>query len=80
MLPKRMAVGIKEGTKHRAAFDAFNSGLEALRCDEVKRWKQMVDDWEAKQHTDPADKSECPFEVAEEGKWLSFGCCGWFRG
>ncbi|KAJ7611265.1 hypothetical protein FB45DRAFT_1119943 [Roridomyces roridus] len=70
VLPKRLAVSIKEGLKHRAAFDAFNSGLEAIRPEEVKAWKMSVLEWEARQHTDPGDKSECPFEVVDEVKTL----------
>ncbi|KAJ7604088.1 hypothetical protein FB45DRAFT_983874 [Roridomyces roridus] len=67
VLPNRLAVSIKEGSKHRAAFTAFNSGLEALRPEDVRRWREMVIAWESTQHTDPSDDAPCPFEVAEEG-------------
>ncbi|KAJ7823362.1 hypothetical protein B0H13DRAFT_1919668 [Mycena leptocephala] len=53
VLLKRLAVSIKEGTKHKAAFDAFNDGLEALRPEEVKEWRAWVARWEAQQHTTP---------------------------
>jgi hypothetical protein len=29
VLPKRLVVSIKEGTKHNTAFEAFTKGLEA---------------------------------------------------
>ncbi|KAJ7456319.1 hypothetical protein B0H11DRAFT_1925843 [Mycena galericulata] len=63
VLPKRLAVSIKEGTKHQAAFDAFTKGLEALRPDEVAEWRDWVARWESKQHT---NNSDSPFELAEE--------------
>lgn len=68
VLPKRMAVSIKEGLKHWAAFEAFNGGLEALRPEEVAEWRASVIKWEAKQHKDSKDS---PFEVAVEaaGEW-----------
>ncbi|KAJ7029965.1 hypothetical protein C8F04DRAFT_1211814 [Mycena alexandri] len=58
VLPKRLAVSIKEGTKHKAVFDAFSAGLE-----EVAEWRQWVTRWESKQHTGPA---ESPFELTEQ--------------
>jgi hypothetical protein len=68
VLPKRLTVNIKEGLKHRAAFEAFNTGLEALRPEEVAEWRASVIKWEATQHT---DSSESPFELEEddEGEW-----------
>ncbi|KAJ7465326.1 hypothetical protein B0H11DRAFT_2159688 [Mycena galericulata] len=63
VLPKRLAVSMKEGTKHKTAFDAFTNGLEAVRPEEVAAWRQRVLQWELKQHTDPADS---PFEQLEE--------------
>ncbi|KAJ7450267.1 hypothetical protein B0H11DRAFT_1743304 [Mycena galericulata] len=63
VLPKRLAVSMKEGMKHRAAFDAFTKGLEEVRAEEVAEWKELVLKWEMKQHTDP---SESPFELKEE--------------
>jgi hypothetical protein len=35
VLPKRLAVNIKEGLKHRAAFQAFTARLEAAKPQEV---------------------------------------------
>ncbi|KAJ6461943.1 hypothetical protein C8R47DRAFT_993341 [Mycena vitilis] len=47
---------------HKVAFNAFSKGLEEARPDQVQDWKEWVDRWEAKQHTDSTD---CPFELAE---------------
>jgi hypothetical protein len=66
VLPKRLAISIKEGLKHQAAFDAFSSGLEALKLQEVAEWRASVTTWESKQHT---DNSESPFESVEEGMY-----------
>ncbi|KAJ6464246.1 hypothetical protein C8R47DRAFT_992084 [Mycena vitilis] len=63
VLPKRLAVSIKEGEKHRSAFNAFNEGLETLRPVEVAAWRASVIAWEAKQHK---DASESPFDGVEE--------------
>ncbi|KAJ7154944.1 hypothetical protein C8R43DRAFT_1126328 [Mycena crocata] len=63
ILPKRLAVNIKEGLKHRAAFEEFSSGLEALRPNEVAEWRAWVLRWEATQHRDATDS---PFELVEE--------------
>jgi hypothetical protein len=60
-----LAVNIKEGFKHRAAFEAFNGGLEEQKPEEVEKWRASVLKWESKQHTGP---EESPFEVAEEGE------------
>ncbi|KAJ6495711.1 hypothetical protein C8R47DRAFT_1176230 [Mycena vitilis] len=63
VLPKRLAVSIKEGLKHRAAFNSFNEGLEAVKPDEVAKWRASVLLWESKQHL---DAKESPFEGVEE--------------
>ncbi|KAJ6593080.1 hypothetical protein B0H19DRAFT_1245897 [Mycena capillaripes] len=63
VLPKRLVVNIKEGLKHRVAFDVFNAGLEALRPQEVAQWRASVMRWESKQHTNP---SESPFKLMED--------------
>ncbi|KAJ6463641.1 hypothetical protein C8R47DRAFT_992530 [Mycena vitilis] len=63
VLPKRLAVNIKEGMRHKVAFDAFSGALEALKPEEVAEWKESVLKWEAVQHL-TAEGS--PFEVAEE--------------
>jgi hypothetical protein len=57
-------VSIKEGFKHRTAFEAFSAGLEAARPGEVAEWRASVLRWESKQHLDAA---ESPFELSEEG-------------
>ncbi|KAJ7036101.1 hypothetical protein C8F04DRAFT_954156, partial [Mycena alexandri] len=62
VLPKRLAVNIKEGGKHRAALAAFTEGLNSTRPEEVEEWRAWVLRWEAKQHTDP---KESPFEYKE---------------
>ncbi|KAK6978163.1 CxC2 domain-containing protein [Favolaschia claudopus] len=63
LLPKRLAISIKEGMKHKTAFDAFTQGLEESQPEEVAGWKQRVIEWEAQPHPDSA---ESPFEVVEE--------------
>lgn len=68
MLPKRLAVSIKEGIKHRIAFDDFTKGLEATRPEEVAEWRQEVLKWELKTH--PTKEDECPFESVESGMWI----------
>ncbi|KAJ6513670.1 hypothetical protein C8R47DRAFT_1064378 [Mycena vitilis] len=70
VLPKRLAVSIKEGTKHRAAFNTFNEGLEALKPEQVATWRMSVTTWEAKQHTkertDVSESCDSPFDGVEE--------------
>ncbi|KAJ7795078.1 hypothetical protein B0H14DRAFT_3496404 [Mycena olivaceomarginata] len=63
VLPKRLAVSLKEGTKHKPAFDAFSKGLEESRPEEVKQWKDEVLRWETRSHPDASD---CPFRSVEE--------------
>ncbi|KAJ7782431.1 hypothetical protein DFH07DRAFT_764579 [Mycena maculata] len=53
VLPKRLAVSIKEGTKHKLTFDTFTAELE----------EQRPEEWEAKQQTDTEDS---PFKFLEE--------------
>ncbi|KAJ6462735.1 hypothetical protein C8R47DRAFT_992910 [Mycena vitilis] len=62
VLPKRLAVNIKEGYRHKVAFDAFSKGLEEARPEQVQAWKEWVERWEATQHTDSTD---CPHELTE---------------
>jgi hypothetical protein len=64
VLPKWLAVAIKEGLKHNAAFDTFNGGLEAVRPREIADWRAVVTKWESKQHQ---DNSDSPFDDVEEG-------------
>ncbi|KAJ6557771.1 hypothetical protein B0H19DRAFT_1261363 [Mycena capillaripes] len=68
VLPKWLAVSIKEGMKHRAAFEAFNGGLEALQPEEVAGWQAWVTRWESKQHTSAKDS---PFELPEDKEVLT---------
>ncbi|KAJ7039429.1 hypothetical protein C8F04DRAFT_1255133 [Mycena alexandri] len=63
VLPKRLAVNIKEAIKHEAAFERFSTALEEVRPTEVAEWRAWVGRWESKQHT---DASESPFEVKDE--------------
>ncbi|KAJ7119391.1 hypothetical protein C8R46DRAFT_1169932 [Mycena filopes] len=63
ILPKRLAVNLKEATTHKAAFEVFSKGLEEFRPEEVAEWRAWVHRWESKQHT---DASELPFELKEE--------------
>ncbi|KAJ7437713.1 hypothetical protein FB451DRAFT_1416695 [Mycena latifolia] len=65
VLPRRLAISMKEGAKHNAAFESFTASLEELRPAEVTEWREWR--WEAKQHT---DSSESPFELAEEARTL----------
>ncbi|KAK6966393.1 hypothetical protein R3P38DRAFT_3246345 [Favolaschia claudopus] len=68
ILPKHLAVSIKEGIKlkHRTAFDAFTSGLEASDSSaELAAWKRQVLEWEVQPHL---DLEGSPFEIAEEDK------------
>ncbi|KAJ6484517.1 hypothetical protein C8R47DRAFT_1073122 [Mycena vitilis] len=63
ILPNRLATNMKEGSKHQSAFDAFSSGLEEVRPDQVAEWRALVDLWESEQHTTSASS---PFELVEE--------------
>ncbi|KAJ7066855.1 hypothetical protein B0H15DRAFT_958289 [Mycena belliarum] len=62
ILPKRLAVNLREGAKHKAALQAFTQGLEAERAEEVAEWRELVLTWEATQHTTSAGS---PFEYKE---------------
>ncbi|KAJ7818600.1 hypothetical protein B0H14DRAFT_2601175 [Mycena olivaceomarginata] len=63
VLPKRLAVSIKEGMKHKVAFEAFTEGLEEARPEDVAEWKAHVLLWEATPHP---KTSESPFELVDE--------------
>ncbi|KAJ7042741.1 hypothetical protein C8F04DRAFT_1207805 [Mycena alexandri] len=63
VLPKRLAVNIKEAMKHQTAFETFSKALEEVRPTEVAEWREWVWRWESKQHT---DSSESPFETKDE--------------
>jgi hypothetical protein len=64
ILPKRLAVTIKDGNQHRVAFDAFSKGLEEAYPEQIKEWRVWVERWESTQHTTPDDS---PFTMGEEG-------------
>jgi hypothetical protein len=72
VLPKRLAVSIKEGTKHKAVFDAFSKGLEEVRPEEVKQWKEEVLRWEMNPHPQ-SSQSKSPFASVQEGTSAGFG-------
>ncbi|KAJ6470096.1 hypothetical protein C8R47DRAFT_989021, partial [Mycena vitilis] len=63
VLPKRLAVNIKEGAKHQAALDSFTAALEVAHSAQVDEWRTWVKAWESKQHRDP---SLSPFDLKEE--------------
>ncbi|KAJ7801932.1 hypothetical protein B0H14DRAFT_3489073 [Mycena olivaceomarginata] len=63
VLPKRLAVAMKDGAQHAVAFDVFTKGLEEARPEEVKKWRGLVEQWETKQHTGP---EESPFDVKDQ--------------
>ncbi|KAJ7711916.1 hypothetical protein B0H14DRAFT_3638925 [Mycena olivaceomarginata] len=63
VLPKRLAVSIKEGMKHKVAFEAFTEGLEEAWPEDVAEWKAHVLRWEATPHP---KTSESPFELVDE--------------
>ncbi|KAF7335067.1 CxC2 domain-containing protein [Mycena venus] len=63
VLPKRLAMTIKESTQHKVAFEAFTKGLEAVWPKEVEEWKGWVKRWEGVQHDTPDDS---PFELKNE--------------
>jgi hypothetical protein len=64
ILPKRLAVAIKDGNQHRVVFKAFSKGLEEARPEQVKEWRAWVERWESMQHTTPDDSL---FDMREEG-------------
>ncbi|KAJ6483477.1 hypothetical protein C8R47DRAFT_1217563 [Mycena vitilis] len=63
VLPKRLAVNIQQGLKHKAAYQTFTKGLEEFQPEQVQEWGEWVDRWESKQHTNASDS---PFELVEE--------------
>ncbi|KAF7372421.1 CxC2 domain-containing protein [Mycena venus] len=66
-LPKCLAVSIKEGMKHKIAFEAFTKGMEEARPEDVVEWKVHVLLWEATPHP---KTSESPFELVDEVSML----------
>ncbi|KAJ7029322.1 hypothetical protein C8F04DRAFT_1264984 [Mycena alexandri] len=59
---KRMGENVKEGQVHRDAFEAFDAALREVAPELVEGWKEWVNEWESRQHTDGA---ESPFELKE---------------
>ncbi|KAJ7860607.1 hypothetical protein B0H14DRAFT_3084801 [Mycena olivaceomarginata] len=45
------------------AFNAFSTGLEEARPEQIKEWRAWVERWESTQHTTPEDS---PFDMPEE--------------
>ncbi|KAJ6512878.1 hypothetical protein C8R45DRAFT_1087985 [Mycena sanguinolenta] len=63
ILPKRLAVAIREGTLHAVHMDAFTKGLEEERPEQVEEWRAWVKRWESIQHTTPENS---PFDLKEQ--------------
>ncbi|KAJ7863421.1 hypothetical protein B0H13DRAFT_2354190 [Mycena leptocephala] len=57
---RRLARDLKEGRRHREAFEAFTELLEAEKPELVATWGGWVREWESEQHTDGAGS---PFEM-----------------
>jgi hypothetical protein len=55
---------LKEGRKHKEAFEAFTEVLEGERPELVAKWRGWVKNWESEQHT---DGHSSPFEMAKPG-------------
>ncbi|KAJ7432012.1 hypothetical protein B0H11DRAFT_1761190 [Mycena galericulata] len=49
---QRLARDLKEGKKHKEAFDAFTELLEGERPELVAQWRGWVKEWESEQHTE----------------------------
>jgi hypothetical protein len=62
-----LARDLKEGRRHREAFEAFMELLEGEKPELVARWGEWVREWESEQHTDGAGS---PFEMTNPGKLL----------
>jgi hypothetical protein len=62
---QRLARDLKEGRKHREAFEAFTEVLEGEKPELVAKWRSWVKDWESEQHT---DGHASPFEMAKPGE------------
>ncbi|KAJ7715054.1 hypothetical protein B0H16DRAFT_1667163 [Mycena metata] len=59
---KRMGENVKEGQVHCDAFEVFDAALREVSPEMVEGWKEWVDEWESRQHTDGAVS---PFELKE---------------
>jgi inhibitor of KinA sporulation pathway (predicted exonuclease) len=62
---KQMAENVREGQKHREAFEALDRSLEEQDPMLVAKWRTWVGEWEAVQH---ADASASPYELKAKGK------------
>jgi hypothetical protein len=62
---RRLARDLKEGRRHREAFEAFTELLEGEKPELVAKWGAWVREWESEQHTDGAGS---PFEMTNPGK------------
>ncbi|KAJ6489344.1 hypothetical protein C8R47DRAFT_1071689 [Mycena vitilis] len=58
---RRMARDLREGKKHKEAFEAFTALIEAEQPELIEKWKVWVHDWESEQHTEGFDS---PFETS----------------
>ncbi|KAJ7770053.1 hypothetical protein B0H16DRAFT_1307286 [Mycena metata] len=68
LLKQRMAEAIKDGRKHKEAFEAFTAGLVDLHELDVSGWKVWVDKWEKERHVE--NEKGSPYEFEEEGLTL----------
>ncbi|KAJ7036080.1 hypothetical protein C8F04DRAFT_1258196 [Mycena alexandri] len=59
----RLAWDLKEGRKHREAFESFTALIEGERPELIVSWKKWVRDWESEQHTEGVDS---PFEMSKQ--------------
>ncbi|KAK6977280.1 hypothetical protein R3P38DRAFT_3237413 [Favolaschia claudopus] len=71
VLSQRLVRDLKEGRKHKEAFEAFTQVIEAEKPELVVRWKAWVKDWESSQHT---EGHASPFEVSKPVKSLKEIC------
>ncbi|KAJ7359481.1 hypothetical protein DFH08DRAFT_801278 [Mycena albidolilacea] len=64
ILPKRLAVAIKDGNQHQVVFEAFSKGLEEVCLEQIKEWRVWVERWESMQYITPDNSL---FNMQEEG-------------
>ncbi|KAK7027577.1 CxC2 domain-containing protein [Favolaschia claudopus] len=67
VLSQRLVRDLKEGRKHKDAFEAFTAVIETEQPELVTRWKAWVKEWESEQHTEGHGS---PFEVSKPIKSL----------
>ncbi|KAJ7161942.1 hypothetical protein C8R43DRAFT_880650 [Mycena crocata] len=64
---RRLARDLKEGKKHKDAFDAFTALVEGEKPELVAAWRKWVKDWEGKQHSDAAGS---PYELPKHERTM----------